>query len=148
MLLGAFPFDTLFSKIGSKPYLTKHERATNDPLQTAKIFISKIAKQLGRSRSGIIRYIKDPKKYGKNHEGKRNSKLLQEDCPDIAVHGKKGAESASTEKECSNNAVSCRRVRQTLSENGDLKYAKIKLEPPLQPRHIKARLEWVPERVL
>lgn len=66
MLLGASFFDTSLSKLGSKADLTEHERTTIDALYTARLFISKTVKLLGRSRAAIRSYIKGFKKYGKN----------------------------------------------------------------------------------
>lgn len=75
MLLGAFPYHTLLGEMGSKPDLREHKRTTIDALHTAKLFVRKIAKQPGRSRAFIRRYIKKPKKFEKNHGGKKNSKM-------------------------------------------------------------------------
>lgn len=63
-LLGAFPFDTSASKMDSISDLKKHKCSAIDALRNAELSISKITKQLSRSRGAIKRYIKDPRKYG------------------------------------------------------------------------------------
>lgn len=97
MWLGAFLFDTPFSKMTPKPDLTEYERTTINSLHTAKLFIKEIAKQLCRY-CAAIRYNSDPKKYDKNHGGKINSNLLPQDRCKITIHAENGAMSASTVK--------------------------------------------------
>lgn len=130
------------------PDLTEEERTFIDTLHTAKLSISKTSKLLSGSHAAIRKYIKDPEKYGKNHGGKRNSKLSSQARRNITIHCKKGAVSASKVSKDLNIAVSCRLVCKILSKHEKIQVFQNKSEASVTVDTLKGRLGCVQKRVL
>lgn len=106
-----------------------------------------IATNLGRSRSVIASYLRDPAGYGTKRSTGRPRKLSSRDTRAVRKLAGTRSKTAETIKNELGLDVHVRTVRRALQQTPFLKWEKRKPKPRLQNHHKKARQEWASEKV-
>lgn len=127
--------------------LSEYEKGKIDGLKEEGWSNRKIAKEIERSRCVIDNYINLRENYGQKKSSGRNKKLTRRDeraIVRLAIKKKFGSRRilSSLDVNCSRSTI-----YNTLKNNKNLKFAKMKRKPPLNQVHKDARLKYAKEHM-
>jgi transposase len=101
-----------------------------------------IANKVGRSKTVVTNFLRNPEKYGKNYETNKPTKTTTRDVRLIFRETRKGKIGSKGIVSALDLSITARRVRQILNSSKNFKYCKRKHMPNLTPRHKKARVKF------
>lgn len=108
---------------------------------------TEIGLKIGRHKSTINRFLKDPENHGRKKRPGRPRSLSPRAESHILRAASTGQYTAGQIKWDQDIPLTTRRVRQIMSESPFLKYAKRKKRPSHKPEHISPRLSWATSHV-
>lgn len=116
-------------------------------LKQQNLSLRAIAKAVGRSKTVVGNFLKDPDAYAAKKRKGKARKLSERDRRVLFRQATLHKKSASQIVQQLSTAVSARTVRRELQRNDNAKYVKRNVKPKLKPHHIAARLTWARARI-
>lgn len=133
--------------MGHGDQLSEFEKGQIVVWKNLKIPVAEMARQLGRSRDVISKYIKSPETYGKNYKGRKATKLTEYDLRRLSREVTKTGASSTTLVSELQRQVTPRWIRKKLNSMNIFKYVRRNVTPMLTFDHKMARLDYAMENL-
>lgn len=136
-----------FVKINAKTLaINRLWKRPNFGLSGLNLRPTEIGNEIGRDKSVISRFLKDPENYGRIKRPGRARTLDPRAERRLLKVAKNGDQSANQLRVSQQIPLSTRRIKEILSSSPDLNYEKRKSRPKLTNIHKMFRVQWPPKK--